>query len=272
MRTDTKGFTLIEILLALALASIVITVCYAILIGTLKAQTEADEAMRWSRIQAAVFDALSDDITQATKPRFMRSPESYQTTTTDPAATPTPTPTPSPDTATGQPAIPRYFIAELNPDWSDGAGIAFVVARPSFDAETQQYYLYRSISYFIKRDDRTRANLLYRREKIGYEGTIEEGGGAEILCDIISTFEINYFDGKEWLEEWKVEEKGDLPSAVRIKIGFYFDRLPDGTPDVSKPAEEFFSIFNIRGSHYINPEDQDRMMREGLIETPGPPQ
>ncbi|RKY16626.1 MAG: hypothetical protein DRP90_07715 [Planctomycetota bacterium] len=265
MRRARDGFTLIELLMALALALIVITVCYAVLISTMKAEAEAEAECRWTHITAAVFDVISSDLTLATLPHFFEAPEDEEDL--PPAEAPPPEEVP-PEEAP-PPQGPRPFLAMRDPDFSDGAGIAFVVADPVYDTDGGRYYLYREIRYFVKRDTRTSAYLLYRSEQKGWDGVLEEGGSSELLCDMIGDFEISYYDGLEWSDEWEVMQKGDLPVAVRIKLSFYFDRTKDGLPDTSRPPEEFYTVVSIRSSRYIGPEDRARMIREGLMDEGG---
>ena len=215
-----RGFTLMELLFALALASIVITICYAVLLGTMKAQATSEEACRWTKIQAAVFNIISTDIGEATIPRFMSHPDKDEWEGPPVEAAPPPEDV-NPEEEEPPVPILQAFLGEPLPGFSDGAGISFVVARPVFDNRSGKYYLHREISYFIRRDERTNANLLIRREQIGWDGNMEEGGSEEILCDIKKDIKIEYYDGIDWLEEWKLDEKGDLPIAVRFKISFY---------------------------------------------------
>lgn len=268
---NRRGFTLMELLLSLAIASIVITICYAILITTMQAQQEGSTECRWARIQAAVLDVLSEDIAQATVPTFVSSPDKEETTPLDGGLktdSGEKNPAETDESVTKKAAGSKFFSAEERPSYSDEGGISFVVASPIYDSNSGKYYLYRVITYFIKRDSRTNANLLFRRERIGWNGELDEDGSAELLCDIVDDFKIEYYDGLEWLSEWVVEEKGDLPIAVRVKISFFFETKVDGLPDTNGKSEEFYTIIRIRASRYIAQEDENRRIREGLVEQP----
>jgi hypothetical protein len=158
-----------------------------------------------------------------------------------------------------------FLLAESSPEFSDKGGIAFVIARPGYDSDAEQYFLYREVAYFVKRDSRTNAWLLYRREQTGWDGDMEKGGTAELICDMLGDFKVEYYDGLDWQDEWIIEERTELPNAIRIKLSFYFARDDKGLPVTTEPAKEFYTVIALRNSRYLNPDDRDRMVREGLI-------
>jgi prepilin-type N-terminal cleavage/methylation domain-containing protein len=267
-----RGFTLIELLLALALAAIVITVCYAILVSTIKARNEASERLRWARIQASVFDIIVEDLSQATRPVVLEKLKQIDPNANPDGTNPPPDGEPNPETGlpgteVEDPRTMPFLVAEDKPDFSEKGGITFVVARPGFDYETETYFLYREVSYFVERDSRSNAYLLYRREQHGWDGILDKGGKAELVCDVLGDFTVEYYDGMEWVDEWETAEKVELPIAVRVKLSFYFERDEKGLPDTSKTPSEFYTVVALRNSRYFHPEDRDRMIREGLIET-----
>ncbi|MDZ7814631.1 MAG: prepilin-type N-terminal cleavage/methylation domain-containing protein [Planctomycetota bacterium] len=295
-----RGFTILEVLLALALASIVIVVCYTILVSTLKARAQSAEVCRWARIQGSVLDIMTEDLKQATRPMLIEDLEEQvqidlgerkfpeedgegkrdvEVTEIDPetgeeisgeGSEPETDPyagEKAPDEGMrGDPSRFPYLIAERMPDFSDGGGIAFVIANPGYDEDSGSYHLYREVSYFIRRDDRTSAYLLYRREQRGWDGELDEGGTTELLCDIIGDMQVEYYDGMDWLDEWELEERRELPIAIRIRISFYFEQTPEGLPDTTSKPKEFYTVVKMRNSRYIDPEDRDRLEREGIIQ------
>jgi general secretion pathway protein J len=87
------------------------------------------------------------------------------------------------------------------------------------------------VEYTVEPDpERPGESALFRREKARFDETPERGGTKSIVCEHVSTFDVEYWDWKrqEWAREWVttgVEHPNILPTRVRVRLGL---KMPDG--------------------------------------------
>jgi general secretion pathway protein J len=87
------------------------------------------------------------------------------------------------------------------------------------------------VEYTVEPDpERPGESALFRREKARFDETPERGGTKSIVCEHVSTFDVEYWDWKrqEWAREWVttgVEHPNVLPTRVRVRLGL---KMPDG--------------------------------------------
>ena len=66
-----------------------------------------------------------------------------------------------------------------------------------------------------------RENLsLWRREDRTPDDDVLEGGEKEKLMEGLKGIEFKYYDGKVWLNEWDSQEEKGLPQAVKVTLKF----------------------------------------------------
>lgn len=81
----------------------------------------------------------------------------------------------------------------------------------------------REISYYIDTDDETGKKGLFRREKVNPGLEIGTKGREQLLCPEVDELEFKYWDDREekWQDDWSTEgatSKGKLPQRVQIKM------------------------------------------------------
>jgi general secretion pathway protein J len=87
------------------------------------------------------------------------------------------------------------------------------------------------LEYTVERDpDHQDEQVLYRREKPRIDDDPDHGGTRAIVCEHVTTFDVEYWDWKkqEWAREWvtNTAERGNvLPTRVRLRLGV---KMPDG--------------------------------------------
>ena len=93
------------------------------------------------------------------------------------------------------------------------------------------------VEYYLMQEGET--SLLMRRLWPNPNEELEPGGILTIIAENIAAFEVQYFDGEEWSEEWP-EEMQALPDLVSISI-------VANQPERSAPPSESI-IVNLAGS------------------------
>jgi len=83
------------------------------------------------------------------------------------------------------------------------------------------------VEYYLTKDEETSA--MARRLWPNPSEELEPGGVLAVIAEDIEIFEVKYFDGEEWSEEWP-EEMESLPAWIEITIGA--KQSGPGTPQV----------------------------------------
>jgi general secretion pathway protein J len=87
------------------------------------------------------------------------------------------------------------------------------------------------VEYTVESDpDHAGEQVLFRREKALIDEAPERGGAKSIVCEHVTTFDVEYWDWKqqEWAREWvtnSAERSNQLPTRVKMKLGL---KMPDG--------------------------------------------
>ena len=74
------------------------------------------------------------------------------------------------------------------------------------------------IGYYLETDNETGESFLFRREDWNLDGTLEEGGRPLELAEGVDGLNFRYYDGEEWADEWDSRITGTLPKAVEIVL------------------------------------------------------
>jgi len=73
------------------------------------------------------------------------------------------------------------------------------------------------LSYFMFEDPKTKMTVLLHREDANPDEEMLSGGIVYELAEDVMALDFAYYDGEEWREEWDSEKDG-LPYAVRIAL------------------------------------------------------
>jgi general secretion pathway protein J len=74
------------------------------------------------------------------------------------------------------------------------------------------------IGYYLEKDNETGESFLFRREDWNVDGTLEEGGRPLELAEGVDGLNFRYYDGQEWADEWDSRITGTLPKAIEIVL------------------------------------------------------
>lgn len=194
MKTSRAGgFTLIEIVLAVALCTIVMALIYGVLHSTIQAAERIDELTHGSEIGPAILAQIREDVGAAFLP------------------------------GTDQ----DYFVGQ---DRSGRDRLDFISSAAVFAAETPgsepAVHTVNEIGYQVKEGPSAEDGLvLYRRVDPFVDAEPLRGGRLMAVAEQVTLFKITYWSGTEWLPTWvasKLDNK--LPSSIRVELKM---RVPD---------------------------------------------
>lgn len=182
IKSPSKGFTLLEILIGLALLAVLVLTLYTSFFTVLRGQSAINNELEMTRAAARFIDTFSREVHAA----------SFKTN--------------NPKTGfIGE----RLEIAGKSADRLTITTMVYPIlkeGRPSSDL--------LSIRYSVEEGPDKRL-ALYKEAWNPY--TDEAGIKAEVMDDI-EGFEISYFNGKDWAKAWDASIEKGLPKAVRVRI------------------------------------------------------
>ena len=202
-RRSSRGFTLLEVTVALAMAAMLALSMYSSMSVCMKARRSAVATVQPVRAATIAMELICHDLESILPPTGLLS---------------------GPFTgmrqmgATGDADYLDFYCLSSDEDAFMPEGIHHVVLALKTDVTPQ--ILVRQVT----------RNLLARTQEQPEE---------EILCRQVRSFSLRYFDGANWLEEWDSTAIGDvLPMAVLVQI-----ELEDGnTPSTEKSTNRAMRI------------------------------
>ena len=211
-----NGFTLLEVMLTLAILAIIFMAVNKVVSVTVSAQQKCDTEMKSMRTGQALLDLIANDIGFCFRPVTASS--------TAPLFT-------------GD----RRDFGEYRGDQM--TFLSSVDTRNTYDREAIQAEFkpgrsINQITYFVEKNQSENGLLTLYRTEEPYQYQTESDGKSVILCDFISHCQFQYYDGIEWKDHWQVSV---LPQAVKVVIRFNpeFDR--ETSVDEDNQSERIFS-------------------------------
>lgn len=105
-------------------------------------------------------------------------------------------------------------VEELSQGHSTSYLVFYTINRTKARADQPEGDVYEVEYFLTENEDKT---MLMRRLWPNPNKEMEPGGVLTVIAEDIEVFEVQYFDGEEWAEEWP-EEMGSLPNLVAINI------------------------------------------------------
>jgi len=228
MTAGRKGLTLIEVLLTLAIFSIVIVIAASVLVDTLKVKNAVERKKGMTGISTGVLRMISDELKSA----YFFKGLSRGLAIED-------------DEVDGLPADTLSFVCS-----------AYSKLRPRNKGALL------SVSYYCEEDEESGALNLIRSERVI---SAPEGNerNREIISRGIRAFNVRYFDGEEWQDGAVVEESGThrgasaartkespLPEAVEVTVNFderFLVVIPEDAMLTADTLADEESIFDDEG-------------------------
>lgn len=190
-RGPVRGFTLVEILLAMLLTAIVMALIYGVVSSTIQAQQRIEQVTRSTEIGPAIMSQIRSDLQGAFLPRKDE----------------------------------EGFVGRNSQGSSgDRDRIDFVATTIAYGREEEEldprFHSVNELGYQVKDNPNdTGVGILYRREDYFVDKDPMRGGRLMELYERVLHFDVRYYDGEEWFEEWNSRDaKGKLPRAVRVEL------------------------------------------------------
>lgn len=204
------GFTLLEILLAMFIFSIVLSILYAAYTGTFRNVDETESQADIYRMARIALERIAEDLESAYIPPWA--------VVTEPEGK-----TPPPAAFVGQTAQ----ISDRRADTLTFISRAHLV----FDEEEVDTTV-AWISYDVRQSaEDEEVFVLYRSDIPGFEEQPEQRGGGFVLCDGLHAVDFTYYDAEgrvyDGWDSTNQEFKDRLPAMVSIVLEFVDKRNPE---------------------------------------------
>ncbi|MGD2095455.1 MAG: type II secretion system protein GspJ [Phycisphaerales bacterium] len=196
---SAAGFTLVEILVAVAIIATIVSMVYGSYFATAKS-TEAYKAkMTVSSQTRKVLTQMARQIRCSYISKEKKLSSSDKTDTQS-------------KIKLNDKTI-KYFHCE--PDIHGNKTLHLVTTNRLYCQETQKEGLFDIIYKFDKYN-----GILYLSQKrlAGSSEELKDERNYRPILESIERLELEFFDGNQWLSEWRFEQKKELPSAVKISI------------------------------------------------------
>lgn len=190
-----KGFTLLELVIALAMVAILATSLYVSIRIAFRAQATAEAAVTPSRTMDLAMEFLRADFENAL---------------------------PQGDNLAG--AMSGVTSTDARGNLSEEVVLYTTAASPlrsSGNGEIKQ------VELLVTTTDDSSQYVLVRRVTRNLLSALEVEPDEQIICRNVKTFDVRYFDGSDWLDDWDTSETNALPMAVEVNLEI---ELPSTTP------------------------------------------
>jgi len=200
-----KGFTLIELVLAMAILAVLAGLIYPIVVMTANTIVAFERESEVLRVGNSVMDLLSRDLQGC-------------------YANPNPK----------NPRLENVFIGRKEGDLEKLDFISTSISHPDEDGNVSPI---TELGYHLYRNENVSGMFtLFRREDFfDYKGDFTAGGKYYEIYDRFESFKLEYFDGNEWTESW--EQEPNPPLAIKVSFVVV---PPDITEDDLGFADEAF--------------------------------
>ena len=231
---NPRGFTLLEVIVALLVLSVVVSFVYQVLQNSVRGQDMVREGLRTPKVQNAILGQIFKDF------RYL-----YW------------------DGFTGN----TGFIGESGMvGGKDADHVDFVTSRPSRMAQLDEERVQdpvpsplTEVGYALRVSDENSDYLeLYRREDWFVDDNPVRGGKYTLVYDKVTKFDLLYFpipeenlDGKG-RKDWDTRVQGKLPYAIVLEISF--DAEEHEGEEIEETEEHISRIIVLKGAYNVAPQ------------------
>ena len=198
MARTRSGFTLIEIVLAVALCALVMMLIYGVLASTIQAAEQIDELTHGSEIGPAILAQIREDVGSA----FLPGKDQ--------------------DFFVGQERAGR--------DRLDFVSSSAVFASETPGSEPKIHWV-NEIGYQVKEGPSKEDGLvLYRRVDPFVDAEPLRGGRLTAIAEKVIAFKVTYWTGSEWVPSWvSSKQDNELPESIKVELKLMIpDRKAEG--------------------------------------------
>jgi type II secretion system protein J len=179
MFNDHRGFTLLELVIAIGLSSFLLLTVYMAYFGinrSIDAASEGQDVIETGRL---LMELIKQDLRGISpNPKYQLISKIVET-------------------------------MEKEPDQRiDFVTTSYLGANPMGLSE---------VGYFIYKTEDNK-KIFIRRESKEVRDDVREGGTISELSRIVTSFKLSFYNGTDWVEEWDSKSAGKLPKQVKILI------------------------------------------------------
>lgn len=219
------GFTLLELIVSLALMNVIAVALYSSMYAGFKAKRASHTALRPFQSVSPTFEFIRQDLASAVQPNGI---------------------------------LAGVFTGEDNPgiEDRDTDTLSFCTAGylPADDEVSSNII---RVEYELDTDSERNEIVLKRLITRNLLSPSETDPDEEILCRDIAGMDIAYYDGTDWQDSWdSSEQDGQLPGGVKVTLTFFDEDNSDGIDD---GLRSFTRIFRLMAS----PEESDETTEAG---------
>lgn len=184
-----RGFTLVELMLAILIMAIMMSIIYGVVVSTVSAAKRVEEITAASEVGPAILTRLRADLEAAFLPKEG-----------------------------------EFFVGVKKPGaGNDRDRIDFISSDVAYgaenDVEEPRFHSINEIGYQVLESRKDPGlGILYRREDFFIDSDPLKGGRLTQLYDRVRSLSIRYYDGKEWRPDWSSKAQKGLPKAVEIEL------------------------------------------------------
>lgn len=192
MKTKRRsgGFTLVELMLAVLILAIMMSIVYGVVVSTVSAARRIEEVTASSEVGPAILTRIRADLEAAMLP----------------------------------PKEGEFFLGTKQGGGGEGRDrLDFISSEVAYgsenDIEEPRFHCINEVGYQVQ-DSRkdTNAAVLYRREDFFIDADPLKGGHLIEMYDRVRSLSFRYYDGEDWKPEWSSKAKKGLPKAVEIEL------------------------------------------------------
>lgn len=185
------GFTLVELMLAITLVALMMVVVYGVVVSTIHAQERIEEVTLGTEVGPVILNQVRQDLEAAFVPDAEKD----------------------------------WFVG-LQKQASDGDRdrLDFATAVLSYGTEDgaaeARFHPVNETGYqVVDNPKRPGEGILMRRLDPFIDDEPLKGGRLTALYDRVKSFDVKYWDGEQWQEQWaSAPAEGQLPRAVKIDL------------------------------------------------------
>jgi type II secretion system protein J len=194
-RSDSSaasGFTLVEVMLAVLILSILMSLAYGIVLSTVKANERIEDISQSSEIGPAILSIVRRDLESA----FVSDPRAEE-----------------------------FVAVDRKAGNGDRDRVDFIAATMSYGDEREggEAPLFHSVNevgyQLVDSREESGVGVLYRREDLFVDREPLRGGRLSELHARVQSFNLSFWDGQDWRPEWNSKlMEGKLPQAIRVEL------------------------------------------------------
>jgi type II secretion system protein J len=176
-----RGFTLLEIILATSLTSLLLLIVYTTYFSinrSIDAASEEQEVLQSGRV---LLELIRQDL------RGVYPAKNFQ------------------------------FLSEIADKEKDESEITHTLDFVTTSSMGSNVFGRSVVGYYLITTDEE-VKVFIRRESKEIKLDIKEGGVNFELSRLVKQFRLSFYDGQEWVEEWDSKARGKLPVQVRIVL------------------------------------------------------